>query len=249
MSTSHWKRRRKSDRGTDESHVDDWLMTYADMITLLLCFFAVFIAIAIPDQVKFEEAKKKVSEQFSGNSSDYLKGLHPLPPTQLDTPPSSEMPYKALPSIVDRYNGNENIEIEKGDRITTIEMNSAPFFEKGSATLSKEGELVLAELQTSLMSSEYRDYTISIEGYTDDSPIKTPQFPSNWELSTARAAAVVRAFVELGVPAERLRAVGFAETSPKLPNRDADGKAIPENQAQNRRVVIRLEKITKQKQD
>jgi chemotaxis protein MotB len=99
------------------------------------------------------------------------------------------------------------------------------------------------------MSEEYRDYTISIEGYTDDSPIKTPQFPSNWELSTARAAAVVRSFVGLGVPAERLRAVGFAETSPKLPNRDADGKAIPENQAQNRRVVIRLEKITKQKQN
>ncbi len=247
MSTSHWKRRRRSDHGADEGHVDDWLMTYADMITLLLCFFAVFIAIAIPDEVKFEEAKKKVSEQFSGDTSAYLKGVHSLPPTDIDTPPSSELPYKALPSIVDRYNGSENIEIEKGDRITTIEMNSAPFFAKGSATLSEDGLKVLGDLKNTLISDEYKDYTISIEGYTDDSPIKTAQFPSNWELSTARAAAVVRSFVELGVPADRLRAVGFAETSPKLPNRDAQGTPILENQAQNRRVVIRLEKITKQK--
>lgn len=147
---------------------------------------------------------------------------------------------------MDRYNGNENIEIEKGDRITTIEMNSAPLA-KGSATLSEDGLKVLGDLKNTLISDEYKDYTISIEGYTDDSPIKTTQFPSNWELSTARAAAVVRSFVELGVPADRLRAVGFAETSPKLPNRDAQGTPILENQAQNRRVVIRLEKITKQK--
>lgn len=245
--SAHWKRRRRSDASNGDSHVDDWLMTYADMITLLLCFFAVFIAIAIPDNAKFEEAKKKVSEQFSGNTQEYLKGVHSLPPTAIDTPPSSDIPFKALPSIVDRFNGNENIEVEKGDRITTIEMNSAPFFPKGSANLSEEGLKVLAELQPTLMSNEYKNYTISIEGYTDDSPIKTSQFPSNWELSTARAAAVVRSLVELGVPAERLRAVGFAETSPKVPNRDETGREIPENQAQNRRVVIRLEKITKQK--
>ncbi len=244
--SSHWKRRRRSD-SQNEGHVDDWLMTYADMITLLLCFFAVFIAIAIPDEVKFEEAKKKVSEQFSGTTNEYLKGVYSLPPTPNDTPPAAEEPFKALPSIVDRFNGNENIEIEKGDRITTIEMNSAPFFPKGAATLSEDGQKVLAELKTTLSSDEYKDYTISVEGYTDDTPIKTAQFPSNWELSTARAAAVVRSLIELGVSPQRLRAVGFAETSPKVPNRDDAGNDVPENQAQNRRVVIRLEKITKHK--
>lgn len=244
--SSHWKRRRRSD-SQNESHVDDWLMTYADMITLLLCFFAVFIAIAIPDEIKFEEAKKKVSEEFSGTTSEYLKGVYSLPPTPNDTPPSAEAPYKALPSIVDRFNGNENIEIEKGDRITTIEMNSAPFFPKGAATLSEDGQKVLAELRATLSSDEYKDYNISVEGYTDDTPIKTAQFPSNWELSTARAAAVVRSLIELGISPQRLRAVGFAETSPKVPNRDKAGNDLPENQAQNRRVVIRLEKITKNK--
>lgn len=238
----HWRPRR---RHHDEAGIDDWLMTYADMITLLLCFFAVFIAIAIPDQTKFETARKEVAEQFSNGNSPNLKGQHTLPPSEIDTPPTADVMFEALPSIVDRFEDNKDVEVEKGDRITTIEMNSAPFFPKGAATLSKEGVTVLSELQPTLMSEEYKDYTISVEGYTDDIPIKTPQFPSNWELSTARAASVVRSLIDLGVPSNRLRAVGFAESVPKVPNRDAAGAPIPDNQAQNRRVVIRLEKITK----
>jgi chemotaxis protein MotB len=234
-------------RQHDETGIDDWLMTYADMITLLLCFFAVFIAIAIPDQKKFEAAKQKVSEQFSSGNSDHLKGQHTLPPSQIDTPPSSDVLFEALPSIVDRFEDKKDVEVEKGDRITTIEMNSAPFFPVGAAVLSQEGVTILAELQPTLISEEYKDYMISVEGYTDDSPIKTAQFPSNWELSTARAASVVRSLIDLGVPKERLRAVGFADASPKVPNRDEAGNPIADNQAQNRRVVIRLEKITKAK--
>lgn len=242
---AYWKDRRKS---VEESHVDDWLMTYADMITLLLCFFAVFLAIAIPDERRFQEAREKVTEQFAGGDTKHLKGTYSLPETTIDNPPpTAELPYQALPSIVDRYHKDDNVEIEKGDRITTIEMNSAPFFSIGAAQLSDEGLKVLKEIEPTIMSGEYKDYTISVEGYTDDSPIKTAQFPSNWELSTARAAAVVRSLIDLGVPAERLRAVGFAQTQPKVPNRDESGKIIPQNQAQNRRVVIRLEKITKQK--
>ncbi len=234
-------------RTTEEAHVDDWLMTYADMITLLLCFFAVFIAISVPEETKFENAKKKVVETFKGATSDNMKGQFALPPTEIDSPPTSDIPFEALPSIVDRFNKDENVEVEKGDRITTIEMNSAPFYDRGSANLNGDGLGVLDELLPTLNSEEYKDYTISIEGYTDDNPIRTAQFPSNWELSTARAAAVVRYLIEKGVPAQRLRAVGYGEAVPKVPNRDANGNPIAENQAQNRRVVLRLEKIEKAK--
>ncbi len=243
--SAYWKNRKES---SEEAHVDDWLMTYADMITLLLCFFAVFLAITVPDQRKFEEAKEKVVEKFSGGDTLKMKGEYNLPEADKDTPVSSDDLYEALPSIVDRFPENKDVEVQKGDRITTIEMNSAPFFDIGAAALSQDGVKVLAELQPTLMSDEYKDYTISVEGYTDDSPIKTPQFPSNWELSSARAASVVRSLIDLGVPADRLRAVGFADSNPKVPNRDENGEAIPQNQAQNRRVVIRLEKIEKQKQ-
>jgi chemotaxis protein MotB len=242
--SSYWKNKKQN---TEEAHVDDWLMTYADMITLLLCFFAVFLAITVPDERKFEEAKEKVVEQFSGGDTAKMKGTYNLPAADKDTPVSSDDLYEALPSIVDRFPQNKDVEVQKGDRITTIEMNSAPFFPKGAAALSEDGVKVLAELQPTLLSKEYKDYVISVEGYTDDIPIKTAQFPSNWELSSARAASVVRSLIDLGVPASRLRAVGFADSNPKVPNRDAQGTAVPENQAQNRRVVIRLEKIEKQK--
>lgn len=236
-------------RTKEEAHVDDWLMTYADMITLLLCFFAVFIAISVPEQEKFENAKKKVVESFAGATSDHLKGQYALPETQLDTPLSSELPFKALPAIVDRFNTEQetNVEVEKGDRITTVEMNTASFYDPGSANLNTNGLVVLDGLLPDLMSKDYEDYTISVEGYTDDSPIRTAQFPSNWELSTARAAAVVRYLAEKGVPTQRMRAVGYGEAVPKVPNRTEAGAPIIDNQAQNRRVVIRLEKIDKAK--
>lgn len=222
-------------------------MTYADMITLLLCFFAVFLAITVPDERKFEEAKEKVVEKFSGGDSLKMKGLYNLPEADKDTPVSSDDLYEALPSIVDRFANDKDVEVQKGDTITTIDMNSAPFFAIGAAALSEDGVKILNELIPTLTSEEYKDYTISVEGHTDDSPIKTPQFPSNWELSAARAASVVRTLIDLGVPAERLRAVGFAASTPKAPNRDETGTVIPDNQAQNRRVVIRLEKIEKRK--
>lgn len=241
---SYHRDRRKHDQ---EAHVDDWLMTYADMITLLLCFFAVFVAISVPEQRKFEIAKEQVVTEFSGGDSKYLKGQYNLPETPTDAAPQSDVIYKALPSIVDRFEDKKDVEMEKGDRITTLEMNAAPFFQRGSANLSEEGLSILKELVPSLASDEYKDYTISVEGYTDDIPIKTAQFPSNWELSTARAAAVVRALIDSGIPSNRLRAVGYAEVVPKVPNADESGNPLPDNQAQNRRVVIRLEKIEKAK--
>jgi chemotaxis protein MotB len=244
---SNYKKNRR--QSLEESHVDDWLMTYADMITLLLCFFAVFIAISFPDDEKFENAKKKVVEKFAGATEDHLKGQFNLPETTIDNPPpASAVLYDALPSIVDRYNDKkEDVQVDKRDRITTIEMNSAAFYKRGAATLSEDGIALIKDIYPTLVSEEYKGYTISVEGYTDDIPIQTAQFPSNWELSTARAAAVVRELIALGIPPQRLRAVGYADAVPKVPNSDEAGNALPDNQAQNRRVVIRLEKIEKQK--
>jgi len=132
---------------------------------------------------------------------------------------------------------------QKGDRITIFQLSSAAFFASGTATLSDPGQSILASLLGRLQSPAFAAYRITVEGHTDDEPISSAQFPSNWELSAGRAAAVVRFFVEHGVPADRLRAAGYADTHPLAPNRDAAGNPIPENQATNRRVVIELEKI------
>ena len=146
-----------------------------------------------------------------------------------------------------KIRGTDVVE-QRGERITTLQINSAAFFSSGYATISSAGNAILRDVAVTLKSSEFAAYHISIEGHTDDTPISTGQFQSNWELSTARAAAVVRFLLELGISPRKLSAAGYADTFPIAPNRNADGTVIPENQARNRRVVIKLEKIDKVEQ-
>ncbi len=227
-------------------------MTYADMITLLLCFFAVFLSVSVPKKDKFEKAREEVMHQFG--TPDTTEGKfppHDVPKTF--NVEEENMSYDSLPSIVGNFDDNKgskgSFEKRGGDRIVTMEMNSAAFFASGSATLSAEGKNILLGVLTNTITSEkYKDYVVTVEGHTDDNPISTAQFPSNWELSTGRASAVVKYFLEQGISPSRLRASGYGDTFPKLPNRNAFGIAIPENQAQNRRVIIKLEKIDKEEE-
>ncbi len=298
--------RRGQRRREPASHIDDWLMTYADMITLLLCFFVIFIIMShsgknlqkqlpvpslpavtaqIPPSVQQPPkeaaappvvwASLPTHDVDSGDARVELAAaatprVHEPPPR--DAAGAAAAPVKAEavavksddaasrvlavtppPELVGGQrpqdasspstNTKTNTSAPKGDRITTFEMGSAAFFDSGSANLSDAGKAILRGILGPLSAAVAEGYRIRVEGHTDDTPIDTPQFPSNWELSTARASAVVHFFLEQGIPAQRLRAVGYADTEPKVPNRDAAGNPIPANQAQNRRVVIRLEKI------
>lgn len=222
--------------------LDDWLMTYADMITLLLCFFAVFLSVSQPRSDKIAEAKKEVDKVFSAKETHEKSPPEDLKPKTETVLPGGTGVLPGNPFGL--VSTNRNITINPGQRVTTIEMNSSAFFDSGSAALNPDGVKILNNIIGIISDRQFKDYRVLVEGHTDDSPIHTAQFPSNWELSASRAASVVRLFIENGFPAKRLQAAGYADTFPKLPNRDASGAAIPENQSQNRRVVIRLEKIT-----
>lgn len=254
----------KKKKHSQERGVDDWLMTYADMITLLLCFFAIFLSISAPKEEQFKTAREKVMEAFS-SMDEQIKIVAPIQGNAVDAAGGQsildhqasilEQKPQALDLSRPVQKGEEGEAVEKGkgrskdggDRIVTLEMPSAAFFESGSSVLSDDGKALLKTVITdTLQAEQHKGYIVTVEGHTDDVPIQTLQFPSNWELSTARAAAVVRFFIEQGVDPQRLRAAGYADTFPKVPNRDANGAAIPDNQAQNRRVVIKLEKIEKQ---
>jgi chemotaxis protein MotB len=240
------------------SDIDDWLMTYADMITLLLCFFAVFLSVSAPKSDKFAKASQEVRHQFGTPKVPSGPIAPQTVPKVFSEEEESEIIRDSLPSIVAHFDdnkgsqggsgtGNKASVQKEGDRITTIEMSSAPFFASGSATLSDEGKTILGgDIFKLLSSPQNQEYIVTVEGHTDDNPISTLQFPSNWELSTARAAAVVRYFLQAGIPAARLRAAGYADTFPKVANRDAAGKPVAANQAQNRRVIIKLEKVDKE---
>ena len=287
-------RRWQSERAAGAAvHADDWLMTYADMITLLLCFFAIFLTVTVPKKVTPQRTDLARTIVVQAEPTHFLEGdlpFHgtpiadrptgddvpklavpekpeplaaagpvsqtkteppPPPPAPAPTPAPAAQPVVALdmtgitpPAILAPLQAKGTAEVEqKGDHLTTVNMSSATFFPSGSATISADGQAVLADVAQRLKSDELRDYLITVEGHTDDAPISTAQFPSNWELSTARASAVVHYFLDQGIPAQKLRAAGYADTFPKLPNRDAQGHPIPENQAQNRRVVIKLEKL------
>jgi flagellar motor protein MotB len=256
------------------AHADDWLMTYADMITLLLCFFAVFLSISIARQDLPKAAPSAPAVTLPAHPATPTEARKVAPPPPATPPQHGDRPaetadhatppkFEPLPpdDAPPTLTAVEMPEVRlaptpapappeappppgpKGDRITILEMSSAAFFDSGSATLSDAGQAILRDAAAKLQSDEYKDYAITVEGHTDDTPIHTAQFPSNWELSTARAAAVVHFLLDQGISAQKLRAAGYADTFPKAPNRDANGNPIPANQALNRRVVIKLEKI------
>ncbi len=263
---------RRQRKRNNLSHADDWLMSYADMITLLLCFFVVAALASISQKTHAPKVDATQNVETPAQASNPVEARLSLPGPDETIKPESSAPVEekkteksepeaaapvdgtseqvpppaSLPEIVDNLKSQGAADIEQNsDRITSIEISSAAFFDSGSATLSPSGKVILQDVAGNLKSEKFKDYQVTVEGHTDDAPINTSLFPSNWELSTARAAAVVRFFLDEGISAQKLRAAGYADTFPKVPNRDANGRAIPENQAQNRRVVIKLEKIEK----
>lgn len=209
-----------------QSDGEEWLMTYADAITLLLCFFVIILNVAEPKMGSFERLREGFMSEFSSETV---------------STPFSDI-YDAFQSIVDANLAGHDISIEETERGIMLEFDSASIFAPGSATILPRAEPMLDDISLEINSFEYDGYVIEVEGHTDNIPISTPLFPSNWELSAGRSASVVRYFISKNMPAQRLRASGYADTFPKVPNTDSFDNPIPDNQAINRRVVIRLER-------
>ena len=117
------------------------------------------------------------------------------------------------------------------------------FFSRGSAILKNEAIPVLRRLASTINATRYKIFRFEVQGHTDDTPISTPQYPSNWELSAARASAVTRFLIDSGIDSTRLRAVGLADIQPAYPNRDVYGHPISLNQQRNRRVRLRMDPV------
>ena len=136
---------------------------------------------------------------------------------------------KQLKSMID--SGKLNVRIVRNKMV--IELPEAVLFASGSAKLKKEGVRVLAELGPVLASIKGREFQVG--GHTDNKPIRTARFPSNWELSGARAIDVAELLIEYGVPGNRISAAAYADTQPVESNDTAEGRA------KNRRIEIALQ--------
>ena len=116
-----------------------------------------------------------------------------------------------------------------------VTFKSNVLFTSGKATIKKDIEPILDGLALAI---QELPYSVAVEGHTDDIPISSDEYPSNWELSTARASRVVRYLISEGVSSKRLFASGYADTKARVPNLDEFGRPIDENRAENRRVEI-----------
>ena len=209
----------------DEPLDESWMATYADAITLLMAFFVMLLNFSKIDIPAFEEAAAGIANEI---------GMGPK-----EASPISIMMVN-IQDMVFNMQADEVVEVEKDDKGVVIELASSAFYKAGSAEIRDQAIPVLKEISDMLTDPKYATYIVEVEGHSDDDPIHTAMFPSNWELSSRRATRVVRFFIEGGMNPFRLKAASFAETRPKLPNRDAQGVPIPENQAENRRVLVRV---------
>lgn len=204
---------------------EDWLLSYADMITLLLAFFVLMLSISKFDATKAEKVTGGLSKEIGGH--DVVQPIDTL---------KAEAQQQAKALKLD----DSQVSISTDDRGLVLELDGGTFFEPNSADLKPAQVAALTKMGQMLLSPKYADFQIEVDGHTDDTPVATQQYPSNWELSAARAATVARLLARLGVAPTRLEVVGYGDTRPKVPNRDSQGRPLSVNQAINRRVTLHV---------
>ncbi|MCG2578832.1 flagellar motor protein MotD [Dechloromonas sp. XY25] len=245
-------RRRREDE--HENH-ERWLVSYADFITLLFAFFVVMYAISSVNEGKYKVLSNSLTNAFNNKTAEtggqpiaVIQGAPLMPvkpiakPDKLADQKKEEKKNeqrKKMKNVADDIKNalqpliaQGKVKLLETSRGVTIEINDSILFPAGQARLQSASINAMLAIAQVLATS---DFPITIEGHTDNVPIATAQFPSNWELSAMRATTVLRLFNDGGVGAERLTAIGYGETRPIETNTTAEGRA------RNRRVSILID--------
>jgi chemotaxis protein MotB len=217
-------------------------------MTLLFAFFVVMYAISSINEGKYKTFGLSLGNAFgvsiskSGDPSVihlteqemYLKSIVDRRDARLadqQRRQNERMRHlvTTLNQVMDTFVKNGQVTVSQTNRGVMLDINASALFAQGDASLAASAQKTLADVAKVLVGEEQ---PIEVEGYTDNVPISTPVYPSNWELSSARASSVVRLFIAQGIEAKRLTAVGSADNRPVLSNDTAEGRA------RNRRVTI-----------
>ena len=220
---------------------DGWFLTYLDLITLLLTMMVVMLSFAGPGQQgpASSAASKAAPSALPSSPVLLIGGPGMASPIPLPVPPSNSGPAPEIAPEADLLASlaldhlDKNIEVIVSKGTVSFRISSEVLFNSGEANLSGAGRDVMSRLVPTLGSIP--GYRVVVEGHTDNMPIQTDRFPSNWELSTGRAASVVRQLQSQGIDAARMRATGYADTRPIAANDTAQGRAT------NRHVDVILE--------
>jgi len=248
-------RRRRPYREEHES-TERWLVSYADFITLLFAFFVVMYSLSSVNEGKYRILSESLMQAFRSASvntegqkvtapSAVIVGNPIAQPIKLPgAPPDKRVVAReraarkmhdmasSIRRVLEPLTGDGQIRVTEGAFGVTVEINASVLFSPGEAVLGSEASAALRAVAGVIAASEF---PVMVEGHTDSNPINTQRFPSNWELSSARASSVVRLFIENGLSPYRLTAAGYADQRPIADN-DTDA-----GRARNRRVAIMLE--------
>jgi chemotaxis protein MotB len=207
------------------SYSNSWQLTYLDTITLLLAFIIIMAGIAGVNLFIIESPQKTLRSPVEG--------------TRVVETPIAELEQDLAALLADKIE-EQALVIETDDRELRMHFRGSSFYRVGEAELLPSGQAIIDRILEAIHTLYFYQFNVDVEGHADSTPIQNIRFPSNWELSVARASNIVRYFVETGFEPERLKASGYSDTFPIAPNYDEEGNPIPENQDMNRRVVIRL---------
>ena len=224
---------KKKHHEEEPENQDRWLLTYADLITLLLGLFVILYAMSQIDKTKYQNFVGALTQQFGSKSVlEGHKGVLSTPLTktgraQRDT--RKQRLSDQLTSLLKQKIGAGEVVVKDTRDGVSINLLETLLFETGNADIRPEARETLDEIATFIAKLPN---SIRVEGHTDDIPIHTAQFPSNWHLSVARAMNTGYYILLKNIPPQRLSIAGYSEYQPVAPN------DTPENRAKNRRVEI-----------
>ncbi|MCE7915819.1 MAG: flagellar motor protein MotD [Nitrosomonas sp. PRO4] len=244
------KRRKQKNSESGENH-ERWLVSYADFITLLFAFFIVMYAVSSVNEGKYRVLSHSLVSAFKSSShssvsvpsaelvlidglqskrADSIKPIEELAVREKKQKSMRSM-AKSIHHALEPLVKDGQVRVTQSSLGITVEINASVLFSPGQAKLADNSSLALQAVAHVIRGHEHE---IQVEGHTDNLPIHTEHFPSNWELSAARASSVIRLFIENGVEAKRLTAIGYGE------NRPIEGNDTPEGRKRNRRVAVMI---------
>ncbi len=247
------RRRRNADE--NDNH-ERWLVSYADFITLLFAFFVVMYSLSSVNEGKYRVLSDSLVQAFRNININDSGEQIVLPPVAVTTPVLPVTPAPPSPQdealaaqrkqtaermrnmaeeirrVLSPLTQAGRVSVSEGAFGISVEINASLLFPPGEAVLGSGAVTALQAVAGVLAGASF---PITVEGHTDNIPISTFRFPSNWELSAARAASVVRLFIDSGVRPDRLTAAGYSDQRPVAGNGSEDERA------RNRRVAILIE--------
>ncbi len=225
-----------------EDGIPGWVVTYGDMMSLLLTFFILLLSFSSIQETKFQQAIESLQAALGVfNDSESIIQFDSTVVPQEEGGESSEMLYefRELEQYLLEEEFDDTVEVSMTEKGIQIKIEDGFLFPSGGADMKSGADAILEKVSSFL---DGKPNQIQVSGHTDSIPIKTARFPSNWELSASRAIAVARSLLDHGISPDRVSATGFGEFRPISKNTTAEGRS------KNRRVEIfmKYEETTEQ---